>query len=542
MGLDQVSQQQAAVLGNMASSANVEQMIKAEFERQLDTDNSSKVQESSIKKAIEGKSPRLGIEMVANLVNKMAQNVNLQGKLLGNMEKEFNFIFESSQENKQDVIDLSSAISRAPKLGGGNSQNQGSSSEQNPEDGQKPNAPEKVAVQEYVGAYSQMLVTGGGETKKKLEQIENHLMQEGGMSIKDLQQIKTRVATSVRFEIIQQVKRNYLNQILSKGRSIESLIASRQTQDVVNFAFSNHRIGGYDFGGLDGNLQGAVNQAQSDVHADMVDFVNDELTRAITKKSMGEETPVLEKEIEDLLKLGNKVGFDLNNFLEQIPKIKDNLGLNPLIQTEYVMSDGSAGNSEGQRERSQYQCTFEEEKELLTDKLRALYLRRAVSGGEMQSVLESQFKMIKLKNGLIRLGISNFDQVEKEGKALAKVKLFEMLREAFEERATYSKLSGPAWKMTERKIKTVLKNLDRLGINLSDTELDLIRDSANEKMYQVAKQELEILNTAIAVNGEIAYFTSKKKMAQEILSRMSQETEGLQPLENVLELSVKEAC
>jgi hypothetical protein len=542
MGLEQVAQQQQAILGNMSASANLEQMLKTEFERQLDTNNSAKVQESAVKKAVEGKSPRLGVEIMANLVNKMAQNVNLPSKLLGNMEKEFNFLFESSSENKQDVIDLSSAISRAPKLGSGNPQGQGSSSEQNPDDGQQTAAPEKVAVQEYVGAYSQMLVTGGGETRKKLDQIEHRLMQEGGMSLKDIQQIKTRVANSVRFEILQQVKRDYLNQVLAKSRSIESLIANRQTQDTVNFAFSSNRLGGYDFGGLDGHLQGAVNRAQGEVHADLADFVNDELARTIAKKALGEESPALEKEIEDLLKLGNKVGFDLNSFLEKIPKLKDDLGLNPLIQTEYVMGDNGTGNSDGQRERSQYQCTFEEEKELLTDKLRALYLRRAVSGGELQSVLESQFKMIKLKNGLIRLGISNFDQVEKEGKALAKVKLFEMLREAFEERATYSKLSGPAWKMTERKIKTVLKNLDRLGIEINDTELNLIRDRANEKMYQVAKQEMEMLHTAIEVHGEVAYLTAKKKMAQEILSRMSEETEGLQPVENRLESSVKEAC
>lgn len=252
---------------------------------------------------------------------------------------------------------------------------------------------------------------------------------------------------------------------------------------------------------------------------------------------MGEEGKRVEKEIEELLKLGSKVGFDVSNFVAKIPKMKDDLGLNPMIDFEYVAADANMDNdSRGHR----YQYTPEEEKEVLTDKLRALYLRQAVYG-DIRTVLETRFKMIKLKNGLIRLGVKNFDEVETQGKALAKVKLFEMLREAFEERATYAKLSGEAWKMTERKIKTVLKNLENIGVNLSQTELDLIRDKANEKMHREAEHELALIEMAIEARGEIKYLTSKRKMAIDVLNRISQES-GFQAPGNELQLSIEEAC
>ena len=171
--------------------------------------------------------------------------------------------------------------------------------------------------------------------------------------------------------------------------------------------------------------------------------------------------------------------------------------------------------------------------------MRAIYLRRAMHG-DLRSVVETQFKMIKLKNGLIRLGLSNFTEVEAEGKALARVKLFEMLREAFEERATYAKLSGAAWKMTERKIKTVLSNLERVGISLSDTELNLVRDKANVKLYREAEHELGLINTAIEARGERSYLTSKKKLVVGILERIASESELKKP---GAELNTfKEAC
>ena len=272
------------------------------------------------------------------------------------------------------------------------------------------------------------------------------------------------------------------------------------------------------------------------------EFVDEALTGEFVKKSMGKSKGGdSEKAIQELLELGSKIGYDPLSFVAKLSRLKEDQGLNGIINFEYAGAGASADNGNGQpRDQHQYQYTQADEKDVLADKLRALYMRRAVYG-DVRTVLTTQFKMIKTKNGLIKLGVKNFAQVETEGRACAKIKLFEMMRESFEERATYAKLSGEAWKMTERKIKTVLKNLEKLGVVLTKTELDLVRDKANEKMYREAEHELILINTAIEARGEMKYLTSKRKTVAGMLVRVAEES-NFQAPGHEIELSVREAC
>jgi len=533
MGLEQLNNQQMAVASNLSATEGLNQVLRSELERKTDSDNKAKIEESALKKALDGKKGNLGNEIVAKLATKLAQTLPKE-KILNNL-KEYDFLLNPREDSAADLVDINNPVTRLVKQQKQNQQNQqsGSNAQEGEEAAQKPES----GVREYIGAYSQMLVNGGQEAKKKLEQMENQLLNERGVSVKDLQGVKAQVANTVRSEILQQIKQAFLKQALAKGKSLEHLVAQKEVNNFIDYAFMNKKLGGYNFGGLHGNLQGAVDKVKADTCHELRDYVEDAITNQVMKKAMGEEGKEIEQEIENLLKLGKKVGFDLDSFLKKIPKLKDDLGLNPVLDFQYVQPDTDMDN-DGRGHK--YQYTPEEEKEVLTDKLRALYLKRALYG-DIRTVLETQFKMIKTRNGLIKLGVKNFDQVEAEGKALAKLKLYEMLKESFEERATYAKLSGEAWKMTERKIKTVLKNLERLGVKLSDSELDQVRDKANEKMYREAEHELNLINTAIEAKGEIAYYTSKRKKAIQILERLAQET-GFQAPGHEIELSVKEAC
>lgn len=525
------------MLSNLATVENLNQVLKSELERQTDTDNSAKVQEeSALKQALNGQSQKAGTQILASLAAKLAKQV-APAKLMNNLAEEYGFALEAQQENLDDLISISNPIRRISKPGGNGEQNQQDGSQLN--QSEEAAAEQKTAdVKEYIGAYSQMLVNGGQETKKKMEQLENRLLNERGISLKDLKGLKVQVANSVRSEVAQQIKDAFLRQVLTKSKSLDFLIAKQETNNVLTFAHKKANLGGYDFGGFNGNLQGTANEAQREVKEMLRDFVDDALKGEVMKKAMGGDEKEAAKEIEDLLKLGGKIGFDAKDFVSKIPKMKEDLGLNPVISFEYAGAGADAGTD--QQRQHQYQYTAEEEKEVLTDKLRALYMRRAVYG-DMRTVLETQFKMIKTKNGLIKLGVVNFDQVQQEATACAKFKLFDMLREAFEERATYAKLSGEAWNMTERKIKTVLKNLEKLGVTLDKTELEQVRDKANEKMYREAEHELALINTAIAAQGELKYHTTKRKTVTGILQRLAEES-GFKAPGHELEESIREAC
>lgn len=537
MGLDNINQQQAAIATNMAAAENLDKAIQSEYDKMsTETDNSSKVQESILKKALEGKAGNLGTQIVAKLAVKLAQNLPTN-RILSNLKENYDFLLENQEESPSDLVNIRSGhsfVNKGQKQKGMNGQG-GGGAFSGGDDGQPESGP---SVREYVSAYSQMLVNGGSEIKKKVQQLESKLIEENKVPAKELQHVKSQVANSVRQEVLQQVKQAYLKQVLAKGKSVEWLIAKKEVGNFIDYAFLNEKLGGYDFGGLDGHLQGAVDKAKAQTLGELKEFVQDEMTNQVTKKALGIDEKSTEKEIESLLKLGSKVGFSVKKFVAQIPRLKDDLGLNPIIDFEYAPTDAQTGDQS--RERRSYRYTAEEEKEVMTDKLRALYLKRAMYG-DLRTVLETQFKMVKLKNGLIRLGVKNFDETEKEGKGLAKVKLVEMLREAFEERATYVKLAGPAWNMTERKLKTVLANLDRLGVSLTDQELSYVRDKANERMHAEAEHELSLIDTAIKARGEMKYLTTKKKVVTGILERLAGETAGL--ARPKIELTTfKEAC
>ncbi|MBU0501845.1 MAG: hypothetical protein KJ811_01190 [Candidatus Margulisbacteria bacterium] len=537
MGIE-VNQQQLGVAASLAATEGLDSVVRSELERQTDTANGTKVSESVLKKALQGKRGNIGTQIIAGLAAKLVQKMPTL-KLGKSLEKDFEFLMNPQEEGSEDSISINNPIARLAKSQKQKQQNQQSGSqftegEEAEADQQSP----KTTVKEYLSAYSQMLTNGGSEVKKTLEKLETQLLKEEGVSLKDLQGVKVKMANSVRSDVLKQIKGAYIKQVLAGGKSIEGIMAKREVSSFIDYAFMNDALGGFDFGGLDGDLQGAVNKVKAETGEELKEFVEDAISKEVMKKAMGDESAEVEKEIENLLKLGLKVGFDVGKFAAKIPQMKEELGLDPLITFDFSGGEGFADGD--QREKHRYQYTRQDENDILIDKLRAIYLRRAVFG-DVRSVLETQFKMMKLKNGLIKLGVKNFDEIEVEGQALAKVKLMEMLREGFEERATYAKLAGPAYKMTEKKIKTVLKNLEKVGVTLAKADVDQIRDKANKLMLREADLELSLVKTAIASRGEMKYLTTKRKTLEGILSRVSAESH-LQVSGHELELKVKEAC
>lgn len=521
--------QQLAVAASMTAAENLDKLVQAELRQDQKVEQNKKSEESILQQVLNGKSKDAGVQILARLADKLAQNLPT-GKILNSIKKDYDFLFEGREEAPTDIAQIQNStdpISAIKKQKGLKGEAEGFAS------GQEAETTPQETIKEYVGAYSQFLLGGGAEAKKKLDEIEIQLAKKSGLETKDVQSLKVQVASTMRREIVQQIKHSYLKQLLSQEKSMEGLVASQEVKKFINAVFFNDKLGGYDFGGYDQHLQGAVDRARDEVHDEVKEFIKDELTGKLLN-ALNDRTKKTEKEIEELVKVGTKIGVDFMAVVKNTQRLKEDLGFNPVIAMEASLPDG---NMQDSRERHHYQYTQEEEKEILTDKLRALYLRRALHG-DMRSVLETQFKMIKLKNGLIKLGVINFEQIEKEGRALARGKLMEMLREAFEERATYAQLSGEAWRMTEKKIKTVLRNLEKLGVTLSQTELDLIRDKANAKMKTEAEHELSLLNAALELRGEMKYLLSKKKMILQVLDRLAAESRFLKPGE---ELCLNEA-
>jgi hypothetical protein len=144
-----------------------------------------------------------------------------------------------------------------------------------------------------------------------------------------------------------------------------------------------------------------------------------------------------------------------------------------------------------EEKETRYEMDEDEEKEILINRLRALYMRRALKG-DIITRIDTAFKMRKLKNGLIRLGmkVDDFEHLAKEGVEVARRKLLDMLTEALNEKATLYDLAGPAFKLIEKRIKGLMSNLERIGSPLTVGEFENLRDAANRKMFDMAEQEL----------------------------------------------------
>ena len=106
----------------------------------------------------------------------------------------------------------------------------------------------------------------------------------------------------------------------------------------------------------------------------------------------------------------------------------------------------------------------------------------------------------------------------------------EMLKEAFMERGTLYKLSGPAFRLVETKIVGLLRNAEKLGMELGEYEVNLIRDRANQAVFDVAKRELHLAVLSLAVK-ETPPMREKKKKLIMLLKRIKEESNVVDDLD-----------
>lgn len=500
----------------MGSGDKAAENLRQEIIRDVREIEKTTPPESIAKQALDGTGKKVNVQILAELVGKLGSDA-LAAKITNKYGRpEGDFLAENKEDNFSDKIDLNFARGQNVKSARGKQGREGGQEGQGDDRGRSPD------VKEYLKSYSSFLVGGGGELKKEVEKREKRLLQDGKLSSSELASLRTSAARAVRQEIVKQLQSAYHEQIFADGK-IEELIARQGVGGLTEWAFLNERLGGKEFGGDYDHLEGANREALARAKDEVNSSLGDELTRSLTKKmlSQGQEAEKAEKELGSLLKLAAKCGFDVQQYAARMPETIIHLGLNPSLTLN--LANQSAAD-QGQRDKKEYQYSVEEEKDLMTEELRTLYMRRAVYG-DWRSNLFTSVRMIRSKNGLMKLGLrsEDFSRLEKEGRQLAKLKLARMLQEGFEERSSFARLNGPAYSMVEKKIKTVLKNLAQLGLEFDDRDLDEMRDKANEKMFPELQQELKMIDNALQVRNT-DYLQNKRKTVLQIIERIAGES------------------
>lgn len=512
MPVQQNNIQQQAIAANMAAADRVSDANKEEVIREARDTRVSNA-ESVVKQALNGATGnKAGTQLLAALMTKLGDSFSTD-KILGKFSREE--AVPEGKEDYNDTVTIKLANSRIGRASNKGSQERG---------GEESDSQRQPEVRDYLKSYSQFLVNGGNELKKQVEKQESNLVESGKVKAGELMKFRADIAKSVRQEVMKQVKESFQKELFAQGK-IEEMIAHNGVLKAADWAYLNERIGGKEFGGMNTSLKGSIDEAAGQAKEEINTFMQDELSRAVAKKMIadGDEAAKAEREINELLKVASKCGFDVNNFMQAASKMINDQGLIPIFGND-MAAQAQMGENSDSGERQQYQYSEEEEKDILMERMRVLYMQRAISG-DWRGNLEVSFKMIRTRNGLVKLGIKmdDFSRLEKEGRQLAKLKLIQMLEEGFGERASYSKLQGAAWTMTEKKIKNVLRNLVKLGVELDDKDLEAIRNKMNDKVFAEVEHELNMMDGALQARDS-NYLRNKRKTALQILDRLAKES------------------
>lgn len=378
-------------------------------------------------------------------------------------------------------------------------------------------------MNKYADTYAQLIVGGTVEFKKKLDELEDNLKKKE-VSEEKLHAIRGKIRRVARKELMGEIKEAFLKKILSPQKTLQWVMNSRNLKDVLNFAQNNKQLGGVDFGGFNGGLQGTLDTAASDVRYELRGVLSELLENKLIERQVGKKET--KDDVKDLLTLAHKLGINLVHVLLNIRAKYHDLGLAPVNIP--LSSNSPGGGFREKKEDTGYEFSISDEKELFVNQLRALYMQRAISG-DFLTELRTSFKMRKLKNGLIKLGVvledlnSELEKINEEGIAIARFKLLEMLEEALRERATLYKLAGPAFKLIEKRIKGILRNLKRLGLDMDGRDFTVMRDKANEEISEVAQSELRVIN-AVLENGSNPAYEKRQRLLGKLLCRINEES------------------
>jgi hypothetical protein len=351
----------------------------------------------------------------------------------------------------------------------------------------------KDAIQDYSSSYAQYVAVSSPDAKNKLEDAQDRLKKKG-FSDGDIKSLERATKRQFKTAFLSNIQNSFIEHMMSDKNTLDSVVTERQLSGAYKEAVNAGALTGM------GDTEAAKNQMSNIADSsktEIKDFIRDAVESKLIERHLnGTDNKA---EIKKLVELGQKAGFNFQDFLKTWEQKKFDMGLFVMevnnaqaadTQNKMEIGDVSAGGVSDKQ--SGYEMSKDEEKELLVNQLRAEMMKQALTGDPFAS-FSFVPKIKKLKNGLIKLGLYNedFQKVEKEAKTLARYRTVEMLKDAFINRSTYYELNGPAYNLLNSKMKGLVANLEKLDLKLDKEQMDMIRDDANRQMHDHTIIELK---------------------------------------------------
>lgn len=372
----------------------------------------------------------------------------------------------------------------------------------------------KNMLKEYATQYYSFLVSDDPKAKQKLQKTEAQL-KEAGVSDDKMFSAAKQVRNAVRSDISLKLKENMLFNELSDS-PIDKMINSVGINSLIKSAVLGEKFGSLD--AANEILDQTVNQAKNDNADEVQKYVLEEVESRLIEKSVKGEKNV--DDMDKLLDLTLKSELDLSKWIDEVwVKRKQDLGFTkadialPVPSNTVDTNTDNPGGGKGSRDEDENIST--DEAEIMSNQLRALYTQRIIKG-DVATRVKTMFKIMKLKNGLMKLGVYNKDFDEKigfESEVIAKKKLIDMIKEAILEKATLFKTKGAAFDLVENKLKGHLETAKRLNIEITKEELDRMQYNADSRILDVVKEQVKAYAPYIKKSKNMKMIKTYKKLA-----------------------------
>ncbi len=372
-------------------------------------------------------------------------------------------------------------------------------------------------MRQYVSAFSEELIQQSPGKKREVSELRERL-QMYGVSNKRLSEVQSRVSSFVRSELKDKIKKGFTQFALSYSDKLtpELLASSKQYKILEEM--------GLDTGILadDDDLRSLKDQSKRELGA----FVADELDQTlIREKTRGAPFKDRVSAFNKFNEWASVVKFDAGTYMKELGKKMDNLGFSHFVPPEATRGQMDT-DSRGQGRGGKSPQSLELDPGVMTDKLRRLVIQRAIRTDILGSI-EVRYKIARLRGKLKKGGgLTDIElsDIEREGDALAKIKLIDLLRESLEERAALPALEGPAFDLLRAKLKKALRGLKRLNAPISKEDFNGMRDQINRGMFSVVKEEFLKIDAILENAPSNKSLSQKRKQLLGILQRLRKES------------------
>lgn len=374
------------------------------------------------------------------------------------------------------------------------------------------------SMQQFMTSFSEGIIMDDPKKKKEAQDLKEQLKSKG-VSTKVMQNMESQVQKLLHSDLKKMMKQNFIKTAFSydpKNLSRDMLNDFESFKQLENLS---NDLG--LFGPGRENAEALKQEARDEVQ----DFIRNELDRSLVEARLKTDNPQeIVKAFDRLNNLASFSRFNPGEFMQHFHKKMDDMGLN------YFANPNAAGqmdndNSNSDKRRKKRQSVDLEDGLPLEDTLKRLYIKRYVVHGVKEGIKlnwdihRTETKLKKAGKGAL------IDAIKTQIQGTAKLKLMFMLRDIFEERATLVELKGPQYDINRKNLKSTLKGLKSLGVEIPKSQLEELRDQSNKAIFSIIKEDYIKVEIHLEANPSNAMLLSKKSQYVKILERLKSESD-----------------